>query len=418
MPDVPDQAAPPPPIALPPNTRQSASGHGSLATVLSLFLALFLIDAALSLADDTLILATGIHLLGPFRFLADMLAILTALVVYVMMGLTPLVPKRFFLPLALFYLFAELILLLPLIYFFGRIQTFRWGVSILQVVLGLAVFVWVLGGFKARWPLVGEDQLQGRTFSWLNLCAFLSGNLCLLLPAVLIYVGVCTAAAVDHFSSGFVRLRPNGISMQVRKYVRDDGKTIQLYPMSHIADDVFYRKVEKSFPTNAIVLLEGVSDEKHLLTNKISYKKIAENLGLSEQHEDFKPARGRNVRADVDIDQFSPATIQVLNFVMDIHDEGVDSATAQKISQFNPTPDLPRQLYDDLLAMRNRHLLAEIQTNLTQTDCVIVPWGAAHMPGLAREIEKSGFRVAETTNYMAIRFRYLGHAELMSKDKQ
>jgi len=35
----------------------------------------------------------------------------------------------------------------------------------------------------------------------------------------------------------------------------------------------------------------------------------------------------------------------------------------------------------------------------------MVPWGAAHMPGIAREIIKSGFHLAETREYMVIRFR-------------
>jgi hypothetical protein len=33
-----------------------------------------------------------------------------------------------------------------------------------------------------------------------------------------------------------------------------------------------------------------------------------------------------------------------------------------------------------------------------------VPWGAAHMPGIAREILKSGFHLAETREYVVIRF--------------
>jgi hypothetical protein len=41
---------------------------------------------------------------------------------------------------------------------------------------------------------------------------------------------------------------------------------------------------------------------------------------------------------------------------------------------------------------------------LPQSDNIIVPWGAAHMPGLAKEIQKSGFRLDETREYVVIRF--------------
>src|SRR5208282_3550763 len=94
-------------------------------------------------------------------------------------------------------------------------------------------------------------SLQPGVFSWRNLSVFLLANVFVLLPAVVFYLVVCAALAVDHFSEGFVALRPGGLTVQARKYVRNDGKTIQLFPMSHIADAAFYQKVSQSFPTNS-----------------------------------------------------------------------------------------------------------------------------------------------------------------------
>ncbi|MEJ0091213.1 MAG: hypothetical protein WDM80_15895 [Limisphaerales bacterium] len=206
------------------------------------------------------------------------------------MALTPMIPKRIFLPLTLFNLAATLASIPFLIYHYNRIHLIGWGVSTCQLIFGLLIFGWVQSGFKFRWPLVAVNQLNPRRFSWLNIFGFVLANIFVLLPAVIIYLFFSAALAVDHFSEGFVALRPGGIMVQVRKYVRDDGKTIELFPMAHVADADFYQKVSRMFPSNSIILMEGVTDEQNLLTNKISYKRMAKTLGLAEQHDEFSPA--------------------------------------------------------------------------------------------------------------------------------
>lgn len=419
MPDVPDNASPPPllpepdpPLLVPPSRNPAGDGSKSrqrwLAILLSICLGLYLADGLFSLADNSLILAFGVHLLGLFRALATLFALLTALLVYVLMAFMPMIPKRFFLPLTLSYLAGELLAVLGLVYSYGHLDQISWWLSLGQVVLGLGIVMGLAGGLKFQWPPVKEADLGMTGFTWKNLLLFAAGNIFLLLPGIVVYLLICAGLAVNHYSSGFVSLRPSGISMQMRKYVRNDGKTIELFPMSHVADAGFFEKVSASFPTNSVILLEGVSDEKHLLTNKISYARFAKSLGLGEQHEDFKPTHGRMVRADIDIDQFTTNTIDLLNMVMLIHGKGMNNMALMEISSYNPPPDFPKQLFDDLLGLRNRHLLSEIQSNLTQTDTIVVPWGAAHMPGISREIQKSGFRLESSRNYLAIPFRFGG----------
>jgi hypothetical protein len=53
--------------------------------------------------------------------------------------------------------------------------------------------------------------------------------------------------------------------------------------------------------------------------------------------------------------------------------------------------------------------VGEIQTRLLHWENIIVPWGAAHMPEIAREIQKAGFRLHEHREYVAIRFRSAGN---------
>jgi hypothetical protein len=416
-------SAPPPLIAaspepLPPESnRKSMSARYLVAVLLSLCLGLFIADAVVSLIDSSLIFFFDLHLLSLICGFVSFFAMLMAIVIYGLMGLTPMIPKRLFLPLTLFNLVAGLVLVPFSIYSYGRIQQVAWGISFCQAILGLSILYWVRGGLKFRWPLVSEDQLGVRGFSWRNLSIFLGVNVFVLLPAIIVYLVVCVALAVNHFSEGFMALRPGGLTVQVRKYVRNDGKTIQLFPMAHVAEADFYQKVSQSFPTNSIILMEGVTDNRNLLTNKISYKRMATFLGLAEQHEKFAPSRGEMVRADVDVDQFATNTIGLLNVVMLIHSKGVNAETVLKLIQYPQPPQFQEQLFDDLVRKRNQHLLEEIHARLSQSENIIVPWGALHMPEIAKEIQKSGFRLNETQEYVVIRFLSVGNQGANGKPK-
>jgi hypothetical protein len=384
-----------------------------VAFVLSLSLGFFLLDSVFSLLDDSLNLFFNLHLLSLMRGLVFFFAMLTAIVVYVLMGLTPMVPKRWFLPVTLFSPLVALAVIPLSIYHYSWIPWLAWVFSFCQVIAAIGLLLWVRGGLKIRWPLVTANQLESRGFSWRNLIAFVAVNLFVLLPAVAVYSLVCASLAVNHFSDGFMALRPGGFTVQVRKYIRDDGKTIQLFPMSHVADSDFYQKVSESFPRNSIVLMEGVTDRQNLLTNKISYKRMAATLGLSEQHEKFAPSQGETVRADVDVDQFSASTIGLLNLAMLLHSKGINPETLLALLSYPQPPGFERELLDDLITKRNQHLLGEIRARLPESEHIIVPWGAMHMPQLAREIQKSGFHLTETRDYMVIRFRSPKNAKQM-----
>jgi hypothetical protein len=324
------------------------------------------------------------------------------------MGLTPMIPKRLFLPLALFGLLAQLASVPLLTFFYGRSQQIAWVISFCQVILGLSILYRVQGGLRICWPLVGENRLGDRGFRWLNLSGFLLVNVFVLFPAVVVYLVLCARLAVDHFSEGFMALRPDGFTVQVRTYVRPDGKAIQLVPMMHVGEPDFYRRLSESFPSNSIILMEGVSDHRHLLTNRISYQRTATSLGLAAQEKEFEPRRGELVRADVDVEQFTTNTIDFLNLVMLIHSQGVNARTAGTLMRYSPPPHFEEPLFDDLLNKRNRRVLEEIRARLSEPGNIIVPWGVAHMPGIAKEIQESGFRLDTAREYPVIRFRFLG----------
>ena len=419
------------------------SGRRWLAQLLSFCLLLFLVDGAVSFADDALILLFGVHGLSLIRGLISFCTLVMAGGLYLLIGITPAVPKRLFLPIPLFFLASMLAMFALAIFWYHRIEEIALIVSTLELMLGVLLVSLSQrenslngaqsialreradssGGAMLRAPfnreearresrstaegrrrLVKEEQLGARGFSWKNLLGFAAANVFVLLPLVAIYLFSCGAHAVNHFSEGFMALHPGGFTVQVRKYVRDDGKAIQLFPMAHVAAPSFYAQVSRSFPTNAVILMEGVSDEGNLLTNKITYKRMAKTLGLAEQKETFAPDPREVVRADVDVNVFSRETIDFLNLIMLFHSRGMTPENLSKFLQYSPPPGFEKRLFDDLLVKRNEHLLGEIRAHLETSDTIMVPWGVAHMPGLAREIQKAGFHLSEAHDLVVIPF--------------
>lgn len=382
-----------------------AKRSGTLAFILSLGLALFLIDAVVSVLDDALILCLGTHVLSPLRGLVFLGAAVVLLVVYVLMAITPKVPKRLFLPLTLFAPVTGLLFLTYLIYAYRYMQAGALALSLVELAVALLLIRVARGEWSMAWPLIDERRLAGKLFTWANLMAFLALNLFVLLPAFALYLFFCASTAVDRFSEGFLALRSSGFIVEARKYVRADGKAIHLIPMAHVGDAAFYRELSRSFPSNALVLAEGVSDDHNLLTNRISYRRMAKSLGLAEQQQEFKPTRRNIVHADIDVSEFSTNTLNFINLVMLFHARGLDADTLLKISQYAPAPGFEAQLFEDLLGKRNQRVLREARAQLADHDEVIVPWGAAHMPGIARELVRDGFHVAERRRITAIAFR-------------
>jgi DNA-binding transcriptional MerR regulator len=325
-------------------------------------------------------------------------------VTYILIGLMPAIPKRFFLPLVLYNSLAALAAVPLSIYYYPQVARMSWVMSLLQVLIGLAVLYRLQGGLSFNWPLVPEERLASGGFSLRNLFVFLALNLFLLLPGTVLYLLVCASLAADHFTDGFLALHHNRLSVRTRTYVRGDGKTIRLIPMMHIGEAEFYRHVSQVVPTNAVVLLEGVTDRRHLLHNKLSYNRMAQSLGLAEQREDFNPGRGNVRLADVDVEQFSKTTLELLNIIIQWHARGLTWENLQALFQNSESPEATDQLWKDLLTNRNEHLLHEIQEELGQSQFLVVPWGAAHMPGVAKGIQKAGFHPAETQEFDVVHF--------------
>ena len=224
---LPSGAVPP---ALPPPSKPGPGPARHLfAIFLSLCLALFLVSGMVSAVDDSLVLLLRFHLLTAISGILFCLSFLLAMLAYVMMGITPLVPKRLFLPVTLFYAAALLLTLPILIYWYHGVLVVDWIMSCCQVFLGLAILHAAQGVPSPRWPLVPVDRLGVRGFSWSNLSVFVLLNVFVLLPAVIVYVFLCAALAVNHFTEGFMALRPNGFlgaGAKIRPPRRQDDRVV------------------------------------------------------------------------------------------------------------------------------------------------------------------------------------------------
>src|SRR5207249_2876109 len=127
----------PPPLA--PNQPPSSAVRRLIALLLSLCLGLFLADAIISLVDDSLLLFFRIHLLTAIRAIVSLLSMLMAILIYFLMGITPMIPKRMFLPVTLFNPLAGLLTIPFFIYLYARMQQITWALSLCQVILGLSI---------------------------------------------------------------------------------------------------------------------------------------------------------------------------------------------------------------------------------------------------------------------------------------
>ncbi len=372
------------------------------SALLSLVLTVFGISAVVSLLDDSLLVFFQRQDLTLTRTLLLLLMLAAGALAYAIMAIVPGVPKRVFLPVALFLPVSFVAVLPLLVYFHEHAAWIGWGGSLLQVLFTFLILRHLKQGSAIRWPLCPDARLGERSFHWGNLTAMLLAVPLVVLPALLLGTALSAKLAVDHFTDGFVALGPSGVTMQLRRYVRDDGKQITLVPMSHVGEATFYQEICESFPENSVVLMEGVSDKNKPTSSHSNYSRMAKSIGVVEQQEVFKP-KGELVAADVDMSEFSPATRDMLKGVLLVHSKGLTEETMPILLKPTP-PGFEKQLLDDILGKRNRHLLRVLHERLPSASHIVIPWGAAHMPEISREIVKSGFRVAETREFTAIRF--------------
>lgn len=398
----------------------------------NIYIILFLTDAGLSLIDELLqAVSSPLAVLTEIRFLIASLVITLSMIIYACLGIDRRLPKRVFLPLTLFASWSALALW-PLSGLLPR-EALGLTAAISQTVLCVIVIILLraLGGRN----LLTEEQIQAPMFSLRNTLGFTAINL-LLTPFMLIYTGLAVSSYyLEEQTAGFLRLSPVGIHMTDRSYHLND-KVIRLSGMMHIGKEDYYEDLAGSLPAKGtIILAEGVSDQDGLLETRFNYSKLAGVIGLSSQekmHIDAnlvdlnalevlqqtgrKPDKPDIARADIDLNQFNPQTVEFLNQLSRtlFGDKPLVAGFAEYNLwvKENMTEESIAGVMADILDKRNEVVIDGMVRSLAHYDTIIVPWGAMHMPDIEAAVLDEGFTPGVASERLSIDFRTIPYAEL------
>lgn len=380
-------------------------GARAIRAVGNAFLVLFCIDGCLSLLGVFLAEGLDVPPTVPLAGLVGITLLITSSLCFMLMGTTTRLPKRVFLPMILF-LFWRMAAGMPLPLWLGWAATL-WLMPLIQILSGLLGLAAVRRGAKGKgWPLARAD-FEDAGFSMANSLGYSAATLFFIIPGSLLYLVFSVHLAFDHYTAGFFHIDGQGIHTEERIYERGE-KAVHLIGMMHIGESDFYRDLVESFSRlDSIVLLEGVTDEEDLISDDFSYSGIAAAIGLDTQslQEGSEAYRGRH--ADVDASAFSAGTINLINttaalFATDTLAKRIEASRMQGLAVYST--EHIHAIVQDLLLMRNEHLLDELEEALDQYDRVVIPWGAAHMPGLEEGILDLGFEHKHSRRHNVVRF--------------
>ena len=406
------------------------------AFIANVYLAVFLADAAFSVFEELFRAATGSEAFLSARTAIALMAALLSLVLIPILVLVPHLPKRVFVPLILFALWAS----------FGapplNLAEAGFLLSFALVLLQLAL---ALFAFRLVKRQTGQMWLSAKLFptlSWVGLRIAASAvvvilGLLYLLP-VLALLGL--GNTVEQQTAGYVRFTDVGVEVADRTFRKGD-QTVRLIGMVHVGEAEFYSDLFSSFPDGALVLAEGVSDKKGVLEGNLSYKRVAQILGLDQQpalrpagmemeeitdgssappsasravgagSEDGQNRNDRSqaatgpdiVSADVDISDFSETTIEFLNETAELYDSPSLSVALERLQAISGR--YPESAMDvvmaDIVDKRDAYLLAEFDRLSDDYNAVIMPWGAMHMPGIESGILDRGY-ILESERFLPL----------------
>lgn len=368
------------------------------------FLIGFLADAGLSLCDAALRLAADSHVLSAPRGVLSVAVVIASLVIYLLMGATPRLPWRILLPPCLFLTWVAM-LAMPLPIWLGVDGTL---VALPLIQLSVAVGSLVLtrratGG--ASW-LFTEVSLEGPRFAWRTALGFTALNLLVILPVSIAYLFAAAAAGLSYGTAGFLRMDTSGLYALGRTYTLDD-QTVHLIAMMHIGESDYYATLMDSLPADgSLILAEGVSDTQRLIPSGLSYDGLADTLGLVAQGS-LGGDDQEVVPADVDISEFAPETLRLLNGVSELlaAETRLDALAAySRLVEMRPDTAMFALLRHDLIDLRNERVLAALESSLPAYRHLIVPWGALHMPGIESRVLELGFSPGESREWRILRF--------------
>lgn len=393
----------------------------------NLFLVAFAIDAFLSLGEEVYRAAFGGNELLGLRNAIALAVFYAAFPLLLLTAVTPPLPKRILFPPILFAIWAG-IGAAPVGLWIEDQQILAFAIVFLQCAIAVVSF-WMTHNQSRSWflnagplPRFASPVLRGALGLLILLVLFP--------PLLMGYSAFAFATSIQVSSGHFMRFDWEGIDAVERIYKKEDQE-IRLIGMMHLGEGSAYQSLFNSFPDNAVVLTEGVSDETGRLARDLSYQRVARVLGLDPQpaikggnktkvelpsspgsdtpqnQSGVSAVSGPEIRrGDVDARVFSEETIDFLNTVTEIYGSGSVQEAFERIAKYQETygDDAIQAVFKDILDKRNAHLLEEIDKAFTDYDLVIVPWGALHMPEIEKEMLERGFVEVEENRYPLSRY--------------
>ena len=361
------------------------------------FLALFAIDAGLSVLDGLLRLS-GFEGLPFLRNAVAIAVALTLVPVYLLVAASPRLPAAVFLP----PLFVGAWLSLgavPLQLWFDDLASLDLAASLIQLAAAGLAYATVYLRSGRRTAAFDSSAARGPTFAPLRFAGLAGGAVVLGPPLLAAYLVLALTTLIESSTGGFVQVDRHGIYL-VENHYRKADREIRLVGMMHIGNAEVYEQIFDSFELpETVVLEEGVTDDSHLLESTLSYGKLADSLQLvvqqrvSSHFEERSSEWPRILHRDMDVSEFSDETLEFVHKVAVVANALDDPEAMLEKLQEDPSwlPARSDTVLHDILTRRNERLLGEIEDALLDYERVIVPWGALHMPWLEHEIEQRGF---------------------------
>jgi hypothetical protein len=343
-----------------------------------------------------------------------------------LLGATPRLAPSVFVPLAASTLWIGFGAL-PLPFVADPLELDR-GLTALKIGIACAAFVRIRDLRGGDGWLFSQAWFQGPLFSGRHLATYAFVSATVIVTAVVVLSATSMAMAIQWITNGFVRFDAQGVSMAERTYVNEADpvanaadpmrrRRIRLIAMMHVGENGAYRELFRDLDDASrlsIVLMEGVSDDEGLLGQDLSYRALADFLGVEEQGsiEDYVesppsepggPPRGATfVNADLDLDDFEPATVAWLRRVGELYtgDSGLE-VLLSIYRDLRKHPARAAAIAGDIIDRRNRNLLAWIRASRINYHEIVVPWGALHLPGIEMAIVEMGFE-PRTVSYVRL----------------
>jgi hypothetical protein len=373
------------------------------------FLALFTLDGLVSASDEALRALAGTTALGSVRHHVASIVVMAAPLAAVCCALSPRWPARVY----LLPILATAWLALGALPVSMAVAPRDVAPLLCALQLGVAALSWTLLGLAIR-RSGGLGAFSDTRAAWSpkRLAVFAVASILAAPLGPLGYGALALASWIEAATDGFVEMRAGGVSIADRRYVRGDQE-VRLVGMMHLGDGDAYDALFDSFRgESTLVLEEGVTDREHRIRGLLSYGKAARALGLDEQGSIsayVKKARESagdgtdetpwpDVRhADIDAAALSPSTLAFVERAFGVWGSDHPLTALRDFMRHPPSQAEIDLALHEIVGMRNEHLLEELERGLRSHRRLIVPWGALHLPEIARAIEEDGFaRVQES----------------------